>query len=114
MRTANFKVVALMALLGCLLGVSGASAATNEKDLVSGFLFWLADSGGESGTAGAGSVESYRPFIKHLDAYCQSSCCWAACIGSPGGEVQCSESSCSASCPDGSKATIGDHCMQEY
>jgi hypothetical protein len=84
MRKKGISVIALLMLCSSLLGAGQAFAATGEQSSSDG-----------KGGLDAGSISSNRPFFEPLDAYCESSCCWAWCSGD-GCSVDCSESSCFA------------------
>lgn len=97
-RESIFRSAVLLATFLLLFGVSGATAASGDA-------------------ARVGSAQDIQSFLESLDggsstddAYCESDCCWAACIGGVGG-ASCDSSGCSAWCEDGSTAEY--RCNQE-
>src|SRR5436305_4108245 len=95
--TSAIRFVALFAVCGLLLAVSGASAATDGPG-----RSWEMRRHTPPASAGKGGDAA---FLKTLSdsAACQSSCCWAVCP-QEGGGVTCTDSYCEAWCPDGSYA----------
>ncbi len=100
-RTSLFKSAAFIVALSFLLGVSSAGAADREDKQVTKQITTTSK---RPGPVGAGKYKGLEHFLKTLDSSsCTSNCCWAE-ANCAGGVTDCSETRCTASCPDGSRA----------
>lgn len=88
-RGSRFAFVALLAVCGFLFGAIGAVAEEPNKT----------ETPPPVDAGDVRSAPSLSAFLQSIGAYCESNCCWAS-----GCNVECSSSSCFASCPDGSSA----------
>jgi len=81
----TFKLVAALSVCGFLLGMSGASAATEKQS--------PAKDPRTPARSAAGPLSEAKTSLPFMtQAYCESDCCWAS-----GDEVSCSNSGCSGS-----------------
>ena len=97
-RLSLHKFVACLTVLGFLFGVTAAGAAQHEKVAKD-------PKPTEHQSLGTGKYKGLPSFLKTLAAStCTSRCCWAS-ANCAGGSTVCSESGCTASCPDGSTST---------
>jgi hypothetical protein len=99
----KMKSVAVFAVLLFLFGVSIASAAERDERLFSKQPRKAPHMMNVGKRQGQGGLEH---FLKSLgSAGCESGCCWAT-ANCDGADVSCSSSGCSASCADGSHASV--------
>jgi hypothetical protein len=102
-RASMFKSIAFLAVLGFLVGVSGAGAADREQKPIQGF-------NKRPKVVNAGKHQGLSSFLKSLaGSECSSSCCWAS-ANCPGGDVECSSTRCDAWCPGEDGGHAGYSC----